>query len=314
MKKLFKWIFSCTLVISMITISIPVTAANASYVALGDSITKGSGLSETEQNFATLLTQKKHLTPYVNYGINGFTISDLLHFIEDPQVQKNITNASFLTVTIGGNDVLDFVRNQAEKVSKKNYHSAEKVPSIIKEKKYAKLLDFYLRKPSVQKTIKAFDQTFENNFNALMKRLRQLNNHAVISLQTIYNPLTKSEYDAYAPYVDELLAPLNHYIITLNQPASKIFVTDTYQLFQSDNASYVRANERDIHPTAKGHQLIAKSILETLQNDNLKPLSTTTSAAAISTNTHGHSALLGSFLLIFGIICIVLIIFFKKKR
>lgn len=82
-------------------------AAPVSYVALGDSITAGYGLGEGEKAFPQLLAEANglDLTDLAEDGLTGAELSAALQ--TDKELQQAVAGADIITVTIGGNDLMN---------------------------------------------------------------------------------------------------------------------------------------------------------------------------------------------------------------
>ena len=77
------------------------------YLIFGDSITTGYGLADKTMRFATLVSNKLGIAER-NYGVDGATSADLLTKINgSEETKRNIAGAEFISVSIGGNDLLD---------------------------------------------------------------------------------------------------------------------------------------------------------------------------------------------------------------
>ena len=76
-----------------------------SYVALGDSITTGYGLDEA-QSFAEQIAEQEGYT-LTNLAKDGATSSMLLTSLSDSEVSSAIASADLITITIGGNDLMN---------------------------------------------------------------------------------------------------------------------------------------------------------------------------------------------------------------
>ena len=93
------------------------------YIALGDSVSAGYGLTLPDEShsalFFTLLKNEGYVDNYVNMAVDGFTTTTLLGFLEnlDNGDLRNIRNARIITVNIGGNNILtpflSYLPNQA---------------------------------------------------------------------------------------------------------------------------------------------------------------------------------------------------------
>ena len=77
------------------------------YMALGDSITTGYGLASGEKSFAEQAAEVGSLTLNDSYATDGLTSAELLAQLSREDVKAAVTGADFITITIGGNDLLD---------------------------------------------------------------------------------------------------------------------------------------------------------------------------------------------------------------
>ena len=77
-----------------------------SYVALGDSITTGYGLAEKEAGFARQVADSNGYT-LTNLAKDGATSTDLLEVVKSEANADTLKNADLITVTIGGNDLMN---------------------------------------------------------------------------------------------------------------------------------------------------------------------------------------------------------------
>lgn len=85
------------------------------YVALGDSLTEGFGVSE-EESFAAVYSKRMEEAigrPVIlhNAGVTGETLGDILHRLRtDDYLRVVIREAELLSLTAGGNDLLQAAR------------------------------------------------------------------------------------------------------------------------------------------------------------------------------------------------------------
>ena len=91
--------------------SASVPKKTVTYVAIGDSLTKGVGDRTNQGGFVPLLAQS--LTnetglefKAINYGVAGNTSSQILtRMQEKKEIRKDLKQAQLLTITVGGNDL-----------------------------------------------------------------------------------------------------------------------------------------------------------------------------------------------------------------
>lgn len=251
------------------------------YIALGDSITLGTGLKKDESDFPTILySYLKEETPnlnYKNYGKNGDTIKDITKKAKTKEVKNKLKNASVVTLTAGGNDILHLTAAAAKKYTGKDFRKSNSIPSFVKNETTSQLLLSYLKKERIQKELTIFLEEFESDFRTLLETIRKEAPNATIVVQTIYNPASGSEYESLAKCIDVVLPKTNDIIRKIvneeNEKTSnqenKILLLDTNHLFDQQAPIYVRVEEDDIHPTQAGHRLIANQIMILLENQRL---------------------------------------------
>jgi len=81
------------------------------YVAIGDSLTVGIGSTFFQPNFVKLYhrTLEAYYQTQIErrvYARNGATTEEIRNILSQPEVAESVSNASFITLTGGGNDFL----------------------------------------------------------------------------------------------------------------------------------------------------------------------------------------------------------------
>jgi len=82
------------------------------YIALGDSVSAGYGLTSPEEShpavFFNLIKNDDYIDDYINMSVSGFTTSMLLEYLNnfDAEELRIIKNAHVITLNIGGNNIL----------------------------------------------------------------------------------------------------------------------------------------------------------------------------------------------------------------
>jgi lysophospholipase L1-like esterase len=224
-----------------------------SLVALGDSITFGYNLQDTNQNlvpsksaFPFLIGQKENLS-VSDLGVPGWTTDDLVHALQTPDFIRAVRSASVITLDIGSNDLLHIAASQGLL----NATAATSSASLT----------------SAQK------QVFVAAVTKINKNLETI----VSEIQT----QTKSPilfYNLYNPYPDETSiqnitnlfeSAVNQDILQISKSTGNISVLNANQAFDHNQMTYVRVPEGDVHPTVLGQQELAK-----LGESTLTPLLT----------------------------------------
>lgn len=197
------------------------------YLAFGDSLTVGYG-AEEGQGFVSLYRQRLECLLNVpvslrHAGTNGATTAQLLETIDsDPQLQKDIQEATLITITAGGNDLIQ-----------------------------AAIPFFYDGDNSVLKTAL---QTYESNYRKLIGRIEKLRQGVkapyLMALIGLYNPLPQVPDAAY------WVQRFNLFLRKLEQP--HIHIVQVYDVFVGQAARFL--SEDAIHPNHLGYENLAKQL------------------------------------------------------
>lgn len=225
------------------------------YVALGDSLTKGYGLADAEKNrFSAVAAQKLNAAGTKcterNYGVNGLTSGELLDMINGGEIGM-LDYADVITVDIGANDVLHAADDLIYTNLAGNVLSADDYAAVCADEE------------------RSLAQCRENT-EAIIKALREKNDHAQIIIFTIYNPYRNVNLDlavegeslTLAGFTDDLVKRLNENINGIAQ-SQGCTVGDWYTAFEINpnnlvNAAYGEGvtTNFDIHPNRDGHAVM----------------------------------------------------------
>lgn len=259
MRKIFRML---TLILSLVliaTVAFSVSAISRTKVnltVLGDSIASGYGLNSMNDCYGNIIAADKGYT-LANSAVPGHKTSDLLSLLEDNStVQKNVVNADVIIISIGGNDLLGMLGNAS----------------------YNDLLDVILNKEN-SKLVKNLASTLTTNLNAICKNINELNDEATVIIQTTYNPLyANKEFSSYASTVESFIPLFNSIYNSMENTYSNVYISDVHKAFSTyytQQNSYDIIQSDGIHPSVKGHALIASTItdtIETLEAKNVIPV------------------------------------------
>lgn len=172
---------SCLLVAAMVAF-LPVTAFAkgpdkkvVDYVALGDSL--AAGMTPTggfDLGYADYLVsrfeQSQYTVGYTNFGVPGYTSTNLMHdVLTKADVQAKVTEAEFITIDIGANDLL------------RTLNTPDQIPAVM--------------------------GTVAMNLQAVLGTIDQLNPKAKVYVMGYYNPfpyLPKEQQGELLPLLDTL--------------------------------------------------------------------------------------------------------------
>ena len=232
-----KKMIACVLCVLLVLLPLGVLAgaqeAQSKFLVLGDSIAAGSGVSDKADAYAWLIAEAKGYD-LTNYGAGGDISADLLRKVtEQENTRRKITEADIIAVSIGGNDLL---------------HAEDVFTMVIK----GLLGDYDMIQPVLD--------TFRENYAGIIAGIRALNPHALVVVQTLYNPAfpLPSLRAAYGAAIEGLNAIiLEHHAL---DPQAYV-IADVYAAFApARGAVFVDMT----HPSARGHSIIAAVLMNTI--------------------------------------------------
>ena len=264
-------------------------AASPSYVALGDSITTGYGLAEEETAFPTTVANNVGAT-LTDLAANGETSASLLTKLQtDGSVKTAVSDADVITITIGGNDLMDALYAYlAEKYNEGKDESTQMTAEQIKEMLTGQggavnigtlwsLITPLTQFPSATEFTTAVDM-FSSNLSSIISQIKMLNAGARIVVVTQYNPYSHLSNQT----IGSVVTAFDNGIQQLNEKISSqtdIKVADVYTVFSSQNTSEnplcnatftmngfnLEEINLDFHPNAAGHGVIADVVGEAVK-------------------------------------------------
>lgn len=195
-------------------------------VALGDSLTRGTG-DESGKGYIGYLVDEleeksKEKISIHNYGVKGYRSAQLLNQVKQAEIQRQIKNADYILITIGGNDL---------------FQSGQTFMNLD-AKKIAQLRQGYIK-----------------NLEAVLKELRSINKEAVIFQIGLYNPFIDLN-DAEA--TTKIVREWNFETSKLLDMDQKTIFVPTFDLFQISVNDYLYTDK--FHPNAEGYRLIAERV------------------------------------------------------
>ncbi|PLT31429.1 SGNH/GDSL hydrolase family protein [Peribacillus deserti] len=195
-------------------------------VAIGDSLTRGMG-DETGKGYIGYLTDEmkaKSDKPVIvqNLGISGQESDQLLAQVKTYSVTRQLKEADYILITIGGNDL--FQGGQT-------------------------LADF---QPAA---IKSIQKKYLRNLDAILSRVRSSNKEAVIFLVGLYNPFIELDN---GKETSQVVREWNFNSAETAAKKPKTVFVPTFDLFELKVNDYLYSDH--FHPNAKGYRLIAERV------------------------------------------------------
>jgi lysophospholipase L1-like esterase len=216
--------------------AVPASPTEYRIVALGDSISAGTGDARAggyPGRLARMLRERGRPASVVNLAVPGAESGDVLERAGAPDVRGQIAAANLIVVSAGANDLSHSIRPELGAVPVETEVAAARA---------------------------------RENLKALVARLRQINGRAPIRLVGIYNPFEVEASDA--PAARAQLLVWNDLIEEAAAGERDVLAIPVADLFAGRPD---RLAGDHYHPGARGHELIAARVLQTLPEGDARP-------------------------------------------
>lgn len=210
-------------------------------VALGDSITYGWNLDDTNGNtqpsskaFPNLIFENGFFN-VTNISGGGWTSSHILAQVTNPANEAVIQNADIFTLDIGSNDLMGAIDLKTIVENGTPVDPAVLQPKVI-----------------------AASQQLGLNLQQIFTKIRSLNPEAPIILYNIYNPFATSEvpFNAFLHNIGEqIVTNVNTEVIAPFANVPGTFIANAKSAFDGNQLEYIIPG--DIHPTVTGQSVLA---------------------------------------------------------
>ena len=258
------------------------------YVALGDSISTGYGLTDSYACFTRQIAASKSYA-LKSHAVDGATSSTLLAKLSDPAVAADVASADVITITIGGNDLMGalylYLANQYNETNGTALSAADIQNALMGKHETIEQTIILIFASSV---LSDFPQSAEassalrqlgTNLTASIAAIKNANPDVTLIVANQYNPYSyaaKNVSPLFAADVNTIVEAFETGITALNATIATMSlqlgydVADVSSAFKSAeenpcNASFASLPiNPDFHPNAYGHSLIANAILPLL--------------------------------------------------
>lgn len=240
------------------------------YIALGDSVSTGYGLADVESD--SFVNKLAELTgdKVINYAVDGITTDQMLlgmGLLEEYQLVQ-LANAQVITLSIGGNNLLEPFTDSLELILGKKLKDAEQFEIVV-------ALETLLESTDLMNTLKEGLREGRDNYADdlpdILSHLSLINPNATIMVQSVYNPLEKmsnllvlkddlnKDLEELEIIIDSHLYQMKMVLKDNSNKASSpkdIYAIDVLGAFGNSSTVMTNINSFDIHPNKIGHEMI----------------------------------------------------------
>lgn len=217
--------------------------SHVNIASIGDSLTKGVGDITENGGYLPFLLQDLEAESSIkdvtinDYGKKGLSSAGLVKNVQKEAVQKLISSADIVIITIGGNDVMN--------IAKKNYS--------------------HLKMNYFEEGI----QTYEKNVKKVFDLIRTYNEEADVYLVGLYNPFSKWFQDI--KEFNEIMVSWNERSKEITQHYKDVYFVDIAPLFSEENENLIYEGDF-FHPNSKGYEIMGSAIFECIQENTISHL------------------------------------------
>ncbi len=228
--------------------------AKKSLVSLGDSIPLGYNLGQNNHAPSKLafpyLIGDKANARIRNLSVPGQTSEEMLVALENPDYREAIKKSDYITLTIGGDDLLKpllYAMAEAQKVSQGDVLN------------YQAYLNEKLAKIN-EDTMTPIVQCLGGNLTFIITEIGSLNPTAPIVLYNIYNPFALTQHPQLLLLAGGVLSKVNTLITNNPYIMQNVYIANAYGTINAP----LDIIPGDIHPTETGQVKLAKIGLDAL--------------------------------------------------
>ena len=220
------------------------------YVAIGDSLTKGVGDTTNQGGFVPLLAQS--LTnesglefKAINYGVSGNTSGQILSRIrEKKEIRKDLKQAQLLTITVGGNDLRKAILEDTSNLDLDRFEKASKAY----EKNLKQIIELARKdNPDLPVYVVGIYNPLYLNFPDLTE------------LQTLVDQWNQRTEETLSAYQGVYFVPINDLLYKGIDGKSGVTESELGKETVTNDALY---DEDSFHPNHTGYEIMKEAVLE----------------------------------------------------
>ena len=220
------------------------------YVAIGDSLTKGVGDTTNQGGFVPLLAQS--LTnesglefKAINYGVSGNTSGQILSRIrEKKEIRKDLKQAQLLTITVGGNDLRKAILEDTSNLDLDRFEKASKAY----EKNLKQIIELARKdNPDLPVYVVGIYNPLYLNFPDLTE------------LQTLVDQWNQRTEETLSAYHGVYFVPINDLLYKGIDGKSGVTESELGKETVTNDALY---DEDSFHPNHTGYEIMKEAVLD----------------------------------------------------
>lgn len=251
-----------------------IPAVSVQYLALGDSISTGYGLSDPGQSFVNLLAQQTGMT-VANASADGAVSQAVLALLSSGSLDAALSDAEVVTLTIGGNDMMAAFYEMiaaAYNAASGDSITAAQVPVILSDLTDSR--NAALTQSALQIVMSGYDKVrpsfsaaldmVGSNLKSIAAYIKEKNPDVTILVGNQYNPYQwlPLPYSVLGTFFGQAVNDLNSVIADGENGAGTLYtVADVYASFAASGESLTNASalplNLDFHPNSQGHAVYA---------------------------------------------------------
>ncbi|TLS37451.1 SGNH/GDSL hydrolase family protein [Pseudalkalibacillus caeni] len=207
-------------------------------VGLGDSLTKGVGDENSEGYIGYVadhyFKDSLHGEPILkNFAVTGNKTDDLLKRLQAKKVQKEVKEADFIFITIGGNDLMGVVKN--------NFLNLDRDLFTLQKKVYLE------------------------NLEKALTDIRDMNAEVPVYLVGVFNPFSKVFGEI--PEINDIVNEWNAGSKQVTGEFENVNFVPIYDLFEESEINLLYDDA--FHPNGAGYERIGERVIEHLEEKEL---------------------------------------------
>ena len=292
MKRVIKKIIS-TLIIVLLSVSYMypiITYADTStfktYVALGDSIAYGYGLSDRDtESYAAKVAKKYNISSsnFKNLAVSGMTCEEFYEQIQKSEYTNAIKSANLITISIGSNELLGIVIRAVADVTgvsaddpdfvtkaQNAFLNASAIQKVTMLNKIYKFCTSEETKVTIENAIKKYEEKWKQS----VEYIKNQNPDVVIVATEFYNPYYEVAFASWdiSGFVDEYIKKMNVILTSYSNSEKEYKIAKIYSSFNTTNPRVTNVNiatsnfNIDPHPNTLGHEIICTKVLDALSS------------------------------------------------